>query len=210
MLGHKKTVDVDKLRAEGGIEAAATVISSKLESRSKTSHGVTHLMHVSLYVQPDGQAAFRTSVKQSFGDPFPLEGDRLRVVYDGHNHERIAILAESIDRPAGGANATGMDFIQALHAAQQTGDTEAIHQLFADHRAAGGGAHVFVNGVEVDPSQVGAQISVDGSQMGAQIAARATPQVDVATQLGKLAELRDRGVLTEAEFDAQKSKLLGS
>ncbi|MDQ3756505.1 MAG: DUF4429 domain-containing protein [Actinomycetota bacterium] len=36
------------------------------------------------------------------------------------------------------------------------------------------------------------------------------PGVDVAGQLEKLALLRDQGVLSEAEFDGQKSKLLGS
>ena len=35
------------------------------------------------------------------------------------------------------------------------------------------------------------------------------PQPDVADQLSKLADLRDRGVLTDAEFQAQKRKLLG-
>lgn len=37
-----------------------------------------------------------------------------------------------------------------------------------------------------------------------------TPAVDVADQLTKLAKLRDDGILTEAEFQAQKQKLLGS
>lgn len=33
---------------------------------------------------------------------------------------------------------------------------------------------------------------------------------DVADQLRKLAQLRDEGILTQAEFDAQKAKLLGT
>jgi hypothetical protein len=40
--------------------------------------------------------------------------------------------------------------------------------------------------------------------------APAAPETDVADQLTKLAALRDRGVLTEAEFEAQKHKLLGT
>jgi hypothetical protein len=39
-------------------------------------------------------------------------------------------------------------------------------------------------------------------------AAPAAPAVDPVEQLGKLGELRDKGVLTEAEFEAQKAKLL--
>jgi hypothetical protein len=34
-------------------------------------------------------------------------------------------------------------------------------------------------------------------------------QVDVADQIGKLAALKDQGILTQEEFDAQKKKLLG-
>ena len=33
---------------------------------------------------------------------------------------------------------------------------------------------------------------------------------DVASQLGKLAELKSQGVLTDAEFDAQKAKILAT
>lgn len=36
-----------------------------------------------------------------------------------------------------------------------------------------------------------------------------SPAMDVASQLERLAALRDRGVLTEAEFERQKAKVLG-
>jgi hypothetical protein len=37
----------------------------------------------------------------------------------------------------------------------------------------------------------------------------AAPTTDVVSQLKSLAELRDQGILTEQEFAAQKSKILG-
>jgi hypothetical protein len=40
-------------------------------------------------------------------------------------------------------------------------------------------------------------------------AAPAAPPVDVVGQLKSLAELKDQGILTEAEFAAQKAKILG-
>lgn len=40
-------------------------------------------------------------------------------------------------------------------------------------------------------------------------AAPAVSTTDLVTQLKSLAELRDQGILTEAEFAAQKAKLLG-
>jgi hypothetical protein len=36
------------------------------------------------------------------------------------------------------------------------------------------------------------------------------PSVDVADELAKLADLKDRGVLSDAEFASQKAKLLGT
>ena len=36
----------------------------------------------------------------------------------------------------------------------------------------------------------------------------AAPQADLVTQLKELAQLKDQGILTEAEFNAQKAKLL--
>jgi len=40
-------------------------------------------------------------------------------------------------------------------------------------------------------------------------AAAPLPTTDLVSQLKSLAELRDQGILTEAEFAAQKAKLLG-
>jgi hypothetical protein len=40
--------------------------------------------------------------------------------------------------------------------------------------------------------------------------AAGTPGADTASQLAKLADLKSQGVLTDAEFDAQKAKILAS
>ena len=48
---------------------------------------------------------------------------------------------------------------------------------------------------------------VDG-QRG--LPARAKPQPDTVDQLAKLADLHDKGALTDAEFTAMKAKILGS
>ena len=42
------------------------------------------------------------------------------------------------------------------------------------------------------------------------VAPAAPPAVDVVAQLKGLAELKDQGILTQAEFDSQKAKLLAS
>ena len=40
--------------------------------------------------------------------------------------------------------------------------------------------------------------------------AAGTPGADTASQLSKLADLKSQGVLTDAEFEAQKAKILAS
>jgi hypothetical protein len=50
-------------------------------------------------------------------------------------------------------------------------------------------------------------------EMMAKVAAQAqaaSPKPDVADQLTKLADLRDRGVLSDAEFETQKAKILAT
>jgi membrane protease subunit (stomatin/prohibitin family) len=40
--------------------------------------------------------------------------------------------------------------------------------------------------------------------------AAAAPEKDMVTQLKELADLKDQGILTDAEFEAQKAKVLAS
>jgi hypothetical protein len=71
-----------------------------------------------------------------------------------------------------------------------------------------------------DPEGLRARLQAQGSGASAFVVtdagvaplggAAAARQTDVADQLTKLADLRDRGVLTAAEFEAQKQKLLGT
>jgi Short C-terminal domain len=71
----------------------------------------------------------------------------------------------------------------------------------------------------IDPSQIG-QLVQQAEQMRAQAAgmgqvpgmtppAPAQPQVDPVTQLERLAKLKESGALTEAEFEAEKAKIIG-
>ena len=54
-----------------------------------------------------------------------------------------------------------------------------------------------------------ARIAELEAQQAANAPAPAAPQVDMVGQLEKLAQLKDQGILTQEEFDAQKQKLLG-
>ena len=53
------------------------------------------------------------------------------------------------------------------------------------------------------------QAQANDAAMKAYIQQAAAPSTSTTEQLAKLGELRDKGVLTDAEFNAQKAKLLG-
>lgn len=54
-----------------------------------------------------------------------------------------------------------------------------------------------------------AQDQYYAQQQAAAAPAAAAPQKDTVTQLKELAELKDQGILTDEEFQAQKAKILG-
>jgi hypothetical protein len=60
----------------------------------------------------------------------------------------------------------------------------------------GGPSNIMINGVSVD-------------QMMAQAAGQAAASADPTAQLTRLADLHERGVLSDDEFAAQKTKILG-
>ena len=53
------------------------------------------------------------------------------------------------------------------------------------------------------------QAQAQDAAMKAYIQQAAAPSTSTTDQLAKLGELKDKGVLTDAEFNAQKAKLLG-
>lgn len=58
-------------------------------------------------------------------------------------------------------------------------------------------------------AEVAAQRTASYQEQMAPPPAPAAPPVDVISQLKQLGELKEQGILTEAEFAAQKAKLLG-
>jgi hypothetical protein len=60
----------------------------------------------------------------------------------------------------------------------------------------------------IDPSQIG-QLMQQAAQMPGMAQQPPAAQPDPVTQLEKLAKLKESGALTEAEFEAEKAKILG-
>jgi hypothetical protein len=170
-----------------------TEISDRLDANAH--HGFIHVTAVGA----EDQAVFASLEGRL------QPGKTVPVRYDPSHREKIVLdlpaLREEVyaQRPAEQADAPG-ELTAALGSGpladilqQATQDPEGLRaRLLA--QAQGSGASAFV----VTEAGVAPLSSAVGQQ------------TDVADQLSKLADLHDRGVLTDAEFEAEKQKLLGT
>jgi len=174
------------LRASGGQSAQAEITKTK---RGKAVKGDPNqiLWKVTLRVRPDHGAAFSVDVQAPYpkSEGGPSLGSRVGVVYDPKNHSKIAVDPNAAVESWGQAQAETMNHIvaQAMQSSPNAG--------------------VFVGGQWVGgPGAGGSSVAPGGS--GA-----ASGGASVAEQLEQLTALRDRGAITDTEFQAAKSRLLG-
>jgi hypothetical protein len=165
-----------------------------------------------LRVEPADEMPFE--VEERFRYPqlaIPSVGSRLAVIYDPSDHDKLMI-----DRsPAGAAiqfgGAAGMEGtdLQSLvakikDAQSQTQDPQELARVLQEQL----GTNVTVqqqdsSGVTFGAADAG--VSAGGSAFGTS----AAPSQDPVDKLTKLAELREKGMLTDAEFESQKARILG-
>ena len=217
MLGHNKRLE-GKLREEDASKAWATVLESKQQWASSggtnkvagQAGSFTIHQKLKLRVEPEAEEPFEVTLKQVFNDAhgqhIPQEGWSVKVIYDPSDHSRVVIdLDEMFVRP-GVADRDGAvaRHKQALAMSRDPqARAERIQRMQAEAMASAG----------VSPDLLAMQQQMAAKFLAGREAAagQATaPAPDVADELGKLADLRDRGVLTEAEFQQQKAKLLGN
>jgi hypothetical protein len=207
MLGHNKRLE-RKLKEHGGTRAWATVLESKKEWAStggvNVSPGqagsITIHQQLRLRVEPDEEPPFESTIKQVFNDSYgwhiPKEGYSVKVIYDPNDHSKLVLDLEAM--PVG----PGIDRDEAVarheRAMARMRDPDARRE-------------------QIEEMKAKAAAQVQSAAAMQEVLARAFPQAqgatagpDLADELTKLADLRDRGVLTDAEFEAQKAKLLAA
>jgi hypothetical protein len=187
MLG-KPSKRTQKKLEENGKRANATVVDIAEKGMAVTSgaEGIVAntevMLKTRMKVQPEGEPEFE--VTERFRYPqlaIPSAGSVLPVIYDPEDHDKVMI------------------------------DRSPEAQQGAALSSAG-----------IDPGQLG-QLMNQAQQMQAQAlqggmpgmgqvpgATPAQPQADSVEQLEKLAALKEKGVLTDAEFEAEKAKILGA
>jgi Short C-terminal domain len=158
-------------------------------------------LELKLQVQPEGEPEFTADVKARFPQfGGPRQGTPLSVLYDPDDHSKILVDQSTegyVQAALEGAVATSpaLSANPALPGSlgdlmqQALADPAAFQQKMREQAAAG-----------IDPLT---------GQSFAQPAPAQAAAADPVDQLEKLADLRDRGVLTPEEFEAQKRRILG-
>jgi hypothetical protein len=188
MFGNKKS-RAQKLIDSGGAVAWATVLEAREKWQSETSGfksvTITSHMHVKLRVEPEGEPPFEASFGQAFSDTMPFRGGICKVAYDPDDHSKISVIDGSCAPP-------GLSREQAEAASSRR--AEMLDAVNSGHLAE-----------YIQQRQAQAMSAFTAA---APSAPAPLHQPSVADQLTKLADLKDRGALTEAEFEAAKEKLL--
>jgi hypothetical protein len=183
------------MRMKDPVDGTAQVVGSTQAPDNATSSNV----NLNVVVQAEGVPA--TSVEFSCIAPtkkWPFPGETLPVTVDRADPTRIKVRWEDVP------------------------DSGDVAKQQADALAAamnqGGGAAPGVTGVGAgDVNQIvaalqqampGAQISTDGA--GGAAAPADAGGTDTVAQLERLAKLKESGALTEAEFEREKARILGS
>lgn len=162
------------------------------------------MLKTKLRVEPADEMPFEIEERLRYPQlEIPSVGSRLGVVYDPSDHDKLMI-----DRSAAGAAvqfgaAAGMQGtdLQSLvsevkEAQSQTQDPQELARLLQERL----GANVTVQQQDSSGVTFGAP--------GAGFAAPAPAPEDPVDKLAKLAELREKGMLTDSEFESQKARIL--
>jgi putative oligomerization/nucleic acid binding protein len=210
MLGNPSRRTRRKLE-ERGKRAPAVVVEIAEKGMSVTSgnaeivSNTEVVLKTKIRVEPEDEPAFE--IEDRFRYPqlsIPSVGSRLAVIYDPSDHDKVMI-----DRSAAGAavqfgaipGMQGMDLQDVMskvkEAQSQTQDPQEMGRILAQEF----GANVNV----AQQNSSGMTFGAPGAGFGAP----AAPEEDPVDKLAKLAELKEKGMLTDAEFESQKARILG-
>lgn len=208
MFGGKKKL------YEGGAQTEGVVIKATAQVNPLTTN--PGYMIVVRAKFPDGSTTEFTQGRlrdgggyvyaETYGSPYV--GQVVPVRYDPSDHSKIAVDLPALEETQKQATT------QATEAQQAQLDAQVAHLGEPGAETAGGLAGQMLAGLggggdlRAKLSQMAAQnpggvIDLRSSQPQAQQAS------DPVDRLAKLADLKERGVLTNAEFEAEKAKILG-
>jgi len=165
------------------------------------------MLKAKLRVEPDDEPAFE--VEERFRFPqlaIPSVGSRLAVLYDPNDHETLMLDYSpegAAMQFAGSSGVAGVDVQSLMSKVQEAqGETQDPQELARILQ------RELRTNVNVQQRADSPQVTF-GSGFGAPAGAGAQAGEDPVDKLTKLTELKEKGVLTDAEFEAQKARILG-
>lgn len=206
MFGHRSKKTRERLEA-GGVRATATVLDISGGRVSITTGNPqivanTELpMKVRLRVEPKDQEAFEVETKMTFPQlGVPGQGATIPVLFDPDDHDTVIL-----DPTASGGVSMAADQIRARADETHRPELDAVADIV--EKATSGG-QVDVAGLQRQLREQFAPGGAAASDLSAFFPTAATPE-DPVDKLAKLADLKEKGLLTEEEFNSQKARILG-
>jgi Short C-terminal domain len=225
---------LEKLQKKGGVKAHATITEATRSRMAFTSgdpsivSNTSLIWKLTLQVQPpDGQPPFEANVEQRYSqERTPSNGDTVVVYYDPSDPSTVAIdmgdgaaIEASIEHHREWREMSGMRPDAAAYANNLENAAIGDPYEFADAFKKDRRAAILASKERVRAAVAAAQAAGQVPGMNGMVitpgtapftAAPATPAAaDPIAQLSQLADLRDRGVLSADEFEAQKRRVLG-
>jgi hypothetical protein len=164
------------------------------------------MLKTKLRVEPTDEPAFE--VEERFRYPqlsIPSVGSRLAVLYDPSDHDKVmldrspdGVASQFVNVPGlEGADLKGL-MATVEQARSQTQDPQEMARILQQQL----GTNVNVQQQDSSGVTFGAPPTAFG-------APAPSAQEDHVDKLAKLAELREKGMLTDAEFETEKARILG-
>ena len=194
-----------KLR-KSGKSAMATVVSYDRIKSGPMAYGASRksLCKLNLRVAPDGESAFEATTEAWLrGTEGAHDGMVVPVLYDPSDHARL--IVDQSDEAWKAADGETMRARRVAQASAKGGDPARTSAIDEMRRAAAADPAGFRKLMRDQGPAVFGLPGVPASVPGV---AAPTPQ-DPLDRLSKLAELHDRGVLSDPEFETEKKKILG-
>jgi hypothetical protein len=212
-----------------GSEAPALVIEAR-ETKQRLGISYARMWELKLGVRPAGESEFAARAEAYFEYANrPAPGAIIHVIYDPKHPKRLIVdqrsdeeRAAGVGRPLRGSDAptakqlatgramtSAKQIVQTLNPLAQPVPARQAQDVLAQGRMAVSAASGLKSGAAPGeaPSVQILTFGPDGQLVTP--ATGAAPDSDPVDQLAKLADLRDRGVLTNEEFEAQKRRILG-
>ena len=218
---------LEKKLREHGRSGSATVLEAE-QTHWAVAHAPDNVVanteivwKLKLQVTPSGEAPFEAEIEQSWPQLSPPRvGQVVPVLYDPEDHSKVAVDRSDVARGQAAAEMVESHLSpeQAATIQQFTGSSisELMSAAMADpsgfaaqmrERAAAAQEAGMAQVAAMQAQAAAAQQPAAAPHAGAPSAA--TSGEALVDALTKLADLRDRGALTDEEFRAQKKRLLG-